>query len=204
MPKLQNIFTTPIAEFEWDRDPNILSVLETRLLQDDTSYEKICTFESIEFITWVLEKAKLYAWSVGRRQGYISCPDIWHRTMTNPANFVPPHIHPSVWAVGTFYFNAGMGDIVLLDPRGYINDWKWESVKDLDGNDHYSCSDYYHTPKKHACLFFPGYIKHLVLPTSQSDKRQRTAISWNIHTHNDEQFIELFNPPAYGYISLEK
>ena len=202
MPKLQNIFATPIAEFDWDRDPNILSVLETRLLQDDTSYEKICTFESIEFITWVLEKAKLYAWSVGRRHGYISCPDIWHRTMTNPANFVPPHIHPSVWAVGTFYFNAGMGDIVLLDPRGYINDWEWKSVKDLDGIDHYSCPDYYHTPKENTCLFFPGYLKHLVLPASNSEKRQRTAISWNIHTH-DERFIEVFNPPAYAYTSLE-
>jgi hypothetical protein len=106
--------------------------------------------------------------------------------------------------VGTFYFNQGMGDIVLLDPRGYINDWKWEGVKDLEGIDHYSSSDYYYTPKEKTCIFFPGYIKHLVLPASNANKRQRTAISWNIHTHDGEKYFELFNPPSYSYVSLEK
>jgi hypothetical protein len=191
MQNLKNIFTTPIQEFKWNRS---LSELET--VKDWTRQKN----QDSKFVSWVLECAAEYAKSVGKNNGYLICIDIWYRTMIHSHSYVPPHIHPSAWAVGSFYFEDGQGDLVLIDPRGYISEWEWTEVSDVDGNIHSSCTDYYYKPKKNTCIFFPAYIKHLVLPSN--DSRQRTAISWNILFDEDFSFIEKFGIKKHMWIKI--
>ena len=176
-----NLFVTPIQEFVWNRSSAELEAIETSIRnRGSIDYSK--------FIPWVLECAAEYANTVGKTNGYLICKDIWCRTMVHPHSYVPPHIHPNAWAVGSFYLQEGQGDLVLIDPRGYISEWTWNEVSDIDGKPHSSCIDYYYKPKKNTCIFFPGYLKHLVLPSK--DSRERTAISWNILYEEEYDVIE--------------
>jgi hypothetical protein len=188
-----NLFVTPIQEFAWNRSLAELEGIET-------SIRKNKSIENSKFISWVLECSAEYARTTGKKNGYLICKDIWYRTMVHPHSYVPPHIHPSSWAVGSFYFEDGQGDLVLIDPRGYISEWSWTEVSDIDGNLHSSCTDYYYQPKKNTCIFFPGYIKHLVLPSN--DTRQRTAISWNIIFEQDCDVIKQYGIEDYKWIKI--
>lgn len=190
---IKNIFATPIQEFEWTSSLTELEPVKNCI-------RKSISIEDSKFTSWVLECAVEYAKMVGKNNGYLVCKDIWHRTMVHPHSYVPPHIHPSTWAVGSFYFEDGQGDLVLIDPRGYINEWGWTAVSDIDGNLHSSCTDYYYQPKKNTGIFFPGYIKHLVLPST--DARQRTAISWNIIFEQDSDVVEQYGIEDYKWIKI--
>ena len=193
MHNLKNLFVTPIQEFEWNRSLSELKAVETCI-------KKNKPLEQSGFISWVLECSAEYAKSVGKQNGYLVCMDIWHRTIVNSHSYVPPHIHPSTWAVGSFYFEDGQGDLVLIDPRGYINEWSWTEMSDVDGNLHSSCTDYYYQPKKNTCIIFPCYIKHLVLPSNQT--RHRTAISWNIIFEQDNNVIKQFGIEDHKWIKI--
>ena len=181
MNNLKNLFVTPIQEFEWNRSLSELETVKTCIRKNNSR-------EDSSFVSCLLECSAEYARSVGKQNGYLICKDIWYRTIVNPHSYVPPHIHPSTWAVGSFYFEDGQGDLVLIDPRGYIAEWAWTEMPDIDGNLHSSCTDYYYQPKKNTCIFFPGYVKQLVLPSNQT--RHRTAISWNILFEQDSNVIE--------------
>ena len=193
MNNLKNIFVTPIQEFEWNRSLPELETIKNSIRKNNPIHDS-------KFTSWVLECAAEYAKSTGKKNGYLVCADIWYRTMLQSHNYVPPHIHPSTWAVGSFYFEDGQGDLVLIDPRGYISEWSWTEVSDVDGNLHSSCTDYYYQPKKNTCIFFPGYIKHLVLPSNSS--RQRTAVSWNITFEEDFNIIEKFRIEEHKWIKI--
>ena len=190
----KNLFSTPVEEFEWNRPLDELEDIKISLDKGNP------ISNSPEFISWVLECSARYAKSVGKNNGYLVCMDIWNRTLTNAQSYVPPHTHPSTWAVGSFYFDDSQGDLVLIDPRGYLSEWNWTEVLDIDGNRHSSCTDYYYTPKKNTCIMFPGYVKHLVLPTNKH--RNRTAISWNILFENDLDVIKKFGIEKNKYIEV--
>ena len=190
---ITDLFVTPIQEFEWNRSSTELETIETCIRKNNS-------IDDSKFMSWVLECSAEYAKTVGKKNGYLICIDMWYRTIVNPQSYVPPHIHPSTWAVGSFYFEEGQGDLVLIDPRGYISEWSWDEVPDIDGNLHSSCTDFYYRPKKNTCIFFPGYIKHLVLPSN--DSRQRTAISWNITFEEDIGIIEKFGIADHKWIKI--
>ena len=193
MSNINNIFSTPIEEFNWNRSIEELDYIKSSLKNQPISSSK-------EFVSWVLECSANYAKSVGKANGYLVCMDIWQRTITNSYSYVPPHIHPSTWAIGCFYFEEGQGDLVLIDPRGYISEWNWTEIADIDGNLHSSCTDYYYTPKKNTSVMFPGYIKHLVLPSNNT--RNRTVLSWNILFEDDLDVIKKFGIEEYRYIKI--
>lgn len=184
---IQNIFSTPIQEFHWSNtqvDPsNILDITN-----------------NIVFIQFILDSAKEYAQGIGKRNGYLICRDIWIRTMRQSHSYVPLHDHPGSWAVGTFYLDDGQGDLVLVDPRGYTSEWNWTEMKDIDGNNHSSCTDFYYTPKKNTCIMFPAYIKHMVLPSNK--ERTRTAISWNISFEESLDTINFLGVDNSRYIEI--
>lgn len=176
----KNLFVSPISEYGWNRSTKPLEDIKNSIVH----YSK-----SEEFMSWILECAADYASNVNKTGGYLVCRDIWIRTMRNPYSYVPPHIHPNAWAVGSFYFEDGQGDLVLFDPRGYLNEqWQWTEIKDIDGNMHSSCTDYYYNPKKNTCIMFPAYLKHMVLPSA--NQRKRTTISWNITFEDDLEIVE--------------
>lgn len=197
---VQHIFTTPIAEYSWDRNPDTLVKLKQQIVNKSLNFPYNDSPEMLEFIDWILTKTEKYAYSVNKTQGYIGLKDMWHRTMTEKDSFVPPHYHPSVWCIGTFYFDDGQGDLVLLDPRG-THDWEFKEITDTDGHKHSSCTDYYYKPKANTCIMFPAYIKHLVLP-NKSENRSRTAISWNILHNVEDTLIKFLNPPQHLYRKL--
>lgn len=196
---LKEIFTTPIYEKEWDRDPSIIDKLKEIIHSKELNFPYTTNEEVLEFSKWIIENAKDFAYQTGRTQGYIGLKDMWHRTMKNGSSYVPPHTHPTVWCVGTFYFEDDQGDLVLIDPRG-THDWEFKTVQDNEGHNHSNCTDYYYKPKKNTCIMFPSYLKHLVLPTQEG--RLRTAISWNILYDTETKLIEFLNPPKHLYTEL--
>ena len=197
---VQHIFTTPIAEYSWDRNPETLVKLKQQIADKNLNFPFNSSPEMLEFTDWILTNTQRYAYNINKNSGYILLRDMWHRTMTEKDSYVPPHIHPSVWCIGTFYFDDEQGDLVLLDPRG-AHDFELNEVIDTDGNTHSNCVDYYHKPKANSCVMFPSYIKHLVLP-SKNDKRSRTAISWNILYNQEDVLLKIFNPPQHLYRKL--
>ena len=197
---VKQLFTTPVGEYAWDKDPQIIHNLKQQIIDKKFNFPENLSPEMLEFTDWILTNTERYAYNIGKTKGYIVLKDMWYRTMTDQDSFVPPHYHPSVWCIGTFYFDDGQGDLVLLDPRG-THDWEFKEIYDTDGHPHSSCIDYYHTPKKNSCVMFPSYIKHLVLP-SKKDNRSRTAISWNMIHNVEDGLLKFFNPPQHLYRKL--
>jgi len=198
--QLQHLFTTPIVEIPWDEDTNILYRLKVSLENKNICFLQNDTAESIFFTKWIVQKSREYALALGNTQGVVGVRDIWYRTLKNQSGYVPPHSHPSTWCVGTFYFEEGQGDLVLIDPRGSI-EFETAEHYDNEGNVHSNCLDFYYTPKPNTAIMFPAYLKHLVLPSKQT-KRSRTAISWNTMYLQDTRFIDFIQPPEHTYESL--
>jgi len=196
---IKQIFTTPIYEAEWSGDPSTISTLKKLVLNKNLNFPYNNSKEIVEFTNWIIEHSKNFAYQVGKNKGYIGLKDMWYRTMSNSNSYVPPHTHPSVWCIGTFYFEDGQGDLVLIDPRG-SHDWEYGTVKDNEGYNHGNCTDYYYTPKKNTFIMFPAYIKHLVLPAHEG--RTRTAISWNLLFETEGTLLKMLNPPEHLYTEL--
>jgi len=195
---LQHIFTTPISFHKWphstETTERIYNAAVNASSEGRTFYRDVTTTKNddddVVFRKWILETAQQHAWDVGYKQGVVVLRRAWMRVIRNPQNTVPLHYHPEAWCVGTFYFTDGGGDIMLVDPRGYIGEYEVGRVNDAEGKSHSVCNDYYYTPEKNTAIVFPGYLKHMVHSSSQNDERTRVAISWDIRLFLDDECIE--------------
>jgi len=201
---IQHIFTTPISINKWEQDTAVLEqfkqhVLSTRSIYLDLFTQAIPGTEQI--VSWTLDLSAEYASHAGLKGYYVVLQDMWVAVMKGLNTYKPLHHHNGTWGVGTMYFIDGMGDIMLVDPRG-AHPFENKSRLDINGSPHTSCLDYYYTPQKYHAILFPAYLKHMVLPDSCSD-RERVAISWNITVTNDVRRIEAFKIPKFRYKLVE-
>jgi hypothetical protein len=91
----------------------------------------------------------------------------WLR-IDRPAEVVPPHTHPDVNVVGTYYSRVeiadrgrGEGDLLLLDPRPGVK-LGFEKSRD---------STHSISPEPGMMVLIPCFLGHWVNPVSQGDKR---------------------------------
>jgi uncharacterized protein (TIGR02466 family) len=176
LSNLQHLFTTPVCVSDWTALEEEAGQLGFQLM--NSYFDNLQTLESNIFKRQILETAKEYAISTGKDSGYVHLNRVWCRIIKDPAYYVPPHVHSGTWAVGTFYFTAGQGDLVLLDPRG-AHDFNYTQTVDETGQKYSNCTDHYYTPQALHAIFFPAYLKHMVLP-SKENTRARMALSWNL------------------------
>jgi hypothetical protein len=199
------LFSTPIATDDWSKHAHVADALCTQFVQaNQIKKQDFLTFDSSEaeyFKALILESAKQYALSVGQTTGYLILDSCWFRIIEDPNYFVPNHHHPGCWCSGTFYFTEGQGDLVFMDARGSI-DFEQVSIQDIHGNWHSNCTDYYHKPKKYQAVYFPAYVKHMVLP-NQNAVRNRIALSWNIARTDDFGLIEKMKLPKELVLALD-
>lgn len=201
---IQHIFTTPISINKWEQDTTTLEqfkqhVLDTRKLYVDLFSQAISGTEQIA--SWILNLSAEYASHAGFKGYYVVLQDMWVAVMRGPDAYKPLHHHIGTWGVGTMYLVDGMGDIMLVDPRG-AHPFEFKSRLDNNGSQHTNCPDYYYTPQKYHAILFPAYLKHMVL-SNPSSNRERIAVSWNINTTQSMERIQALHIPEFRYKLVE-
>ena len=206
---IKDIFATPIAFCKWTHDPSVIERLRDVCMRagedGKTRYFEFTDFpgeDAALFRKWILEKSRQYAIDIGRSSGYVVLQDAWVRVIRNPVNTVPMHHHSEAWCVGTFYFTSGGGDIMLADPRGYIGEFERGRVLDAENRPHGICNDFYYTPEENTAIIFPGYLRHMVHSSKDSNPRTRIALSWNVRFTDNDNFIHTFQLDSSRYMRL--
>jgi hypothetical protein len=205
---MQHLFTTPIDLYKWSYDQGtidrIRAFIQSKVVEGKTrylDYTEVPGEDAALFRKWILECSRQYALDLGRTGGYVVLEKVWGRFISNPYYSVPMHHHSEAWCIGTFYFNDGGGDIMIADTRGYTGEFETGRVKDIEGQTHSICTDFYYTPEKDTAIIFPGFAKHMV-HASTTDTRLRMALSWNIKHAETDQFIELFQVDSARYLKV--